>query len=337
VAALRVPGARPPPVPAAPTSSLDAYSAYLRARHAMRLHGAAAPSVATALLQEAIGHDSSFALAWGSLAAAQVQRALREGARPADVMPSARSAAIRALALDSTLAVAHTALGLVRFLYDWEWSGADSAFQRALVINPNRPDTRRWYAHLLVAVGRSDEGLAHARRALELSPLVAETLEHLGWQHLYARRYGDARESLDRALAVDSSLAGARYLLGLLAEVLGDHELAESHYRRAVAEAPDDTEVLAALGRTHALDGRPDDARAVLARLDSLSDQRYVSPYLLAGIGEALGDRRRAFAWLEEAVADRAAQLVYLRLDPRLDRLRGDRRFARIGRSVGLP
>ena len=136
---------------------------------------------------------------------------------------------------------------------------------------------------------------------------------------------------------MDSSLAGTRYLLGLLAEVQGDYELAESHYRGALDRAPDDLEALASLGRTHALDGRPDDARAVLARLDSLSADRYVSPYLLAGIAEALGDQRRAFAWLEEAVADRAGQLVYLDLDPRLDRLRGDRRFARIRRSVGLP
>ena len=337
VAALRVPGARPPLVSAAPTTSLDAYSAYLRARHALRRHGASGPSIATALLQEAIGLDSSFALAWASLAAAQIQRAIVEGARPAEVMPPARSAAIRALALDSTLAVAHTALGLVRFLYDWEWSGADSAFQRALAINPNRPETRRWYAHLLVALGRQEEALVHARRTLDLSPLDAETIEHLGWQHLHAGRYADARESLDRALALDPTLAGPRYLLGLLAEVLGDYDLAESHYRRGLERAPGDLEALAALGRTHALDGRPDDARAVLARLDSLSDQRYVSPYLLAGIGEALGDRRRAFAWLEEAVADRAGQLVYLKLDTRLDRLRGDRRFARIARSVGLP
>jgi hypothetical protein len=75
----------------------------------------------------------------------------------------------------------------------------------------------------------------------------------------------------------------------------------------------------------------------VLARLDSLGADRYVSPYLLAGIAEALGDGRRAFAWLEEAVADRVGDVVYLDLDPRLDRLRGDRRFARIRRSVGLP
>jgi TolB-like protein/Tfp pilus assembly protein PilF len=337
VAALRLPGSGPLPAAAAPTSSLDAYTAYLRARHAMGRPGASEPSRAAGLFQEAIALDSSFAPAWAGLAAAQAQRAIAEGARPADVMPAARTAAIRALALDSTLAVAHTTLGLVRWLYDWEWNGADSAFQRALVVNSNGSEAHRWYSRLLLALGRRDEALVHARRALELSPLDPETITHFGWYFLHAKRYGDARESFERALAVDSSLAGTRFHLGLLAEVLGDYELAESHYRGALDRAPADIEALAAIGRTHALDGRPDDARAVLAQLDSLSAARYVSPYLLAGIAEALGDKRRAFAWLEEAVADRAGQLVYLNLDSRLDRLRGDRRFARIQRSVGLP
>ena len=337
VTALRVPGAGPFAPAPAPTSSLDAYTTYLRARHAMARPGAADPSGAAALFQEAIRLDSSFAPAWAGLAAAHAQQAIAEGARPAEAMPAARTAAIRALALDSTLADAHATIGLVRFLYDWEWSGADSAFQRALVVNPNRPESHRWYSLLLLAIGRSDEALVHTRRALELSPLDPETIAHFGWHDLYTKRYSDARVSFDRALAVDSSLAGARYHLGLLAEVLGDYELAESHYRGALDRAPGDVALLASLGRVHALDGRPDDARAVLARLDSLSAERYVSPYLLAGIAEALGDQRRAFAWLEEAVADRAGQLVYLNLDPRLDRLRGDRRFARIRRSVGLP
>jgi TolB-like protein/Tfp pilus assembly protein PilF len=337
VAALRVPGAGPLPAAAAPTSSLDAYMTYLRARHAMARPGAADPSRAAGLFQEAIGLDSGFAPAWAGLAAAHAQQAIAEGARPADAMPAARTAAIRALALDSTLAVAHATIGLVRFLYDWEWNGADSAFQRALADDPDRPETHRWYSDLLMALGRSDEALVQARRALELSPLDPETISHFGRHDLYAKRYGDARASLERALAVDSSLAGTRYYLGLLAEMLGDYELAESYYRGALDRAPVDPALLASLGRAHALDGRPEDARAVLAQLDSLSAERYVSPYLLAGIAEALGDTRRAFAWLEEAVADRAGQLVYLSLDPRLDRLRGDRRFARIRRSVGLP
>lgn len=337
VAALRIRGAGPLPAAAAPTSSLDAYTAYLRGRHAMARPGAADPTRATTLFQEAIQFDSNFAPAWAGLGAAHALRATAEGARPADAMPAARTAAIRALALDSTLAVAHGTVALVRFLYDWEWNGADSAFQRALIVNPSRPEVHRWYSLLLMALGRRDEAMVHARRALDLSPLDPETIAHFGRLHLYARRYADARESLERAQAVDTSLAGPRYQLGLLAEMLGDHELAESHYRAALDRAPGDLELLASLGRAHALDGRPEDAGAVLAKLDSLSADRYVSPYLLAGIAEAQGDTRRAFAWLEEAVADRAGQLVYLSLDPRLDRLRGDRRFARIQRSVGLP
>jgi TolB-like protein/tetratricopeptide (TPR) repeat protein len=337
VATLRVPGARTLPTMPPPTSILDAYTTYLRARHALSRPGAPDPSQAAALFGEAIRVDSSFAPAWAGLAAAQALRAVVQGARPADVMPAARDAAARALALDSTLALAHSTIGQIHFLYDRNWSGADSAFQRALLINPNRPEVHHWYSHLLVALDRNDEAVAHARRALELSPLDPEMIAHFGWHALYARRYADAREALDRATVMDSSLAGSRYLLGLLAEVQGDYELAESHYRGVLDRAPADLEALASLGRAHALDGRPDDARAVLARLDSLSADRYVSPFLLAGIAEALGDRRRAFAWLEEAVADHAVQLVYLRLDPRLDRLRGDRRYARIERSVGLP
>ena len=216
-------------------------------------------------------------------------------------------------------------------------SAADSAFQRAIAINPNRAEVHGAYAHLLLATGRLDEALRHARRALVLDPLDPEIIAYLGWHDLYVRNFAEVRESFDRALAADPSRAETRRLLGLLAEVMGDYELAESQYRAALDRAPDDPEALAALGRVHALDGRPEEARAVLARLDSLTAERYVSPYLFAGIAEALGDRRRAFAWLEEAVEDRSGDVVYLDRDPRLDRLRDDRRFERIRRGVGLP
>ncbi len=337
VAALRAPGTGAVPASPSPTTNVDAYATYLRGRHVLGREGASDPAHAVGLFQETLRLDSTFAPAWAWLAAAQAERAIAEGARPADAMPAAREAAERALALDSSLAVAHTTVGQVRFLYDWDWNAADSAFQRALLINPNRAEAHHWYSHLLAALGRADEAMVHGRRAVELSPLDAGAIAHLGWLHLYARRYAEARESLEGALQADSSLASTRSLLGLLAEVQGDYELAESHYRGALDRDPDDLGALASLGRAHALDGRAEDARAVLASLDSLSAQRYVSPYLLGGIAEALGDTRRAFAWLEEAVADRAGALVYLELDPRLDRLRGDRRFNRIRRSVGLP
>jgi TolB-like protein/Tfp pilus assembly protein PilF len=337
VGALRVPGTERWTDSARTITSLDAYLIYLRARHALARSSRADPAYAADLYRESIALDSAFAPAWAGLAAAQVGRAMSQDGRPAEAMPAARAAAIRALVLDSSLAVAHTALAEVRFLYDRDWAAADSAFSRALLINPNRPEVHHGYSHLLLAIGRGDEALRHARRALELSPLDPRMVEHLGWHYLHLRRYGDVRESLDRALALDSTRAEPRRLLGLLAEVQGDYELAESQYRAALARTPADVELQAALGRIHALDGRPGEAREVLAQLDSLTAQRYVSPYLFAGIAEALGERARAFAWLEESVADRIAEVVYIDLDPRLDRLRGDRRFARLRRSVGLP
>jgi TolB-like protein/tetratricopeptide (TPR) repeat protein len=335
--ALRVPGVERRESSLRSPSSPDAYRAYLRARHALTRRPGADPSYAAALYQEAIGLDSGFASAWAGLAAAQLHRVLTQGARPTEAMPAARAAATRALALDSSLTVAHTALAQVHFLYDRDWPAADSAFQRAIALNPSRADVHGAYAQLLIATGRADEALMHARRASELDPLDAETIARVGWQDLYGRRYAAVRERFDRALAADTSRAETRRLLGLLAEVLGDYELAESQYRAALDRAPANPDALAALGRVHALDGRPKEARAILARLDSLAAEHYVSPYLLAGVAEALGDRLRAFAWLEEAVEDRAGDVVYLDLDPRFDRLRGDRRFARLRRSIGLP
>lgn len=337
VATLRVPGAERWVDNASTTSDLDAYRSYLRARHAATRPPGADPTYAAALYQEAIAADSGFAPAWAGLAVAHAARAVSQGARPSEAMPAARVAATRALALDSSLAVAHTTLAQIHFLYDRDWLAADSAFQRALMTNPNRPEVHYWYAHFLLATSRGDEAVMHNRRAQELSPFDPEILAQLGWHDIQVRKFAEARESLDRGMAVDSNRAETRRLLGLLAEVVGDHELAESHYRAGLARAPDDLDLLAALGRIHALAGRPDEAGAVLARLDSLTTERWVSPYLSAIIAEALGDRRRAFAWLEEAVADRAADVVYLDFDPRLDRLRDDRRFARIRRSVGLP
>ena len=337
VATLRVPGAERWADTVRPPSSLRAYLAYLRARHVLARRPRGDPSPAAALYQEAIDLDSSYAPAWAGLADAQVRRALTQGARPSEAMPAARAAAIRALALDSSLALAHSTLAQIHFLYDRSWPAADSAFQRAIEINPSRAEVHGRYARLLLATGRADEALAHARRALELDPLDPEAIAGLGWHYLYARKYAEVRESFERALAADAAWPETRRLLGLLAEVMGDYELAESQYRAALDRAPDDPEALAALGRVHALDGRAGDARVILARLDSLAAGRYVSPYLFATIAEALGDRRRTFAWLEEAVEDRAGDVVYLDLDPRLDRLRDDRRFARIRRSVALP
>ena len=203
VATLRIPRAERWADTVRPPSSLAAYLTYLRARHALARRPGADPSYAAALYQETIGLDSSFAPAWAGLADAQVRRTLSQGARPSEAMPAARAAAIRALVLDSSLALAHSTLAQVHFLYDRDWPAADSAFRRAIAINPSRAEVHDHYARLLLAIGRVDEALMHARRALELDPLDPETIADLGWHNLYVRKYAEVRESFDRALAAD--------------------------------------------------------------------------------------------------------------------------------------
>jgi Flp pilus assembly protein TadD len=210
------------------------------------------------------------------------------------------------------------------------------------VLDPNLAAAHRWYAHLLLVTGHPEESLARGRRAVELDPMDPGVRLQLGHDYLLAGLVPEAESELDRARRLDSTRGGrlaerAALSLGLVAERRGDYPLAEARYRDGLAHAPEAPSLLAALGRVHALAGRPDEARALLQRLDSLSAARYVSPFDLALVADGLGDRRRAFAWLDAALADRTASLVDLAMDPRLERLRGDRRFIRIARAVGLP
>lgn len=340
-----VAGALRRPQPAAtgaPTASLDAYALYLRGRRAARQAGPEPLARAMGLFQEAVALDSGFALAWSGLAETWLGQVVGAATPPREAMPRAAAAAERALALEPTLAGAHTALGVVRFLYDWKWDAAETEFQRALALNPNLASADRWYAHLLVATGRPDAALARSRRAVELEPADPTSRLQLGRYYLFTGLLSEAESELDLGRRLDSTRGGrfadaTALLLGLLAERRGDYPLAESRYRAALTLAPEAPSLLTALGRVHALAGRPEEARALLQRLDSLSAVRYVSPFDLALVADGLGDRRRAFAWLDAALADRAASLVDLATDPRLERLRGDRRFARIARAVGLP
>jgi tetratricopeptide (TPR) repeat protein len=234
----------------------------------------------------------------------------------------------RALALDSTLGGGHAILAQLLFLYDWDWRGAEQAFRRSLAINPNLPETHAWRARELMALGRTYDALDESRRALELSPLDPELRLQLVARYLDARQYDLAREMLRRALPADSSAPGPYYHAALLAAATGKYPDALAELRRPMTDAPDSVRLEAERARILALAGRRDEAIVVLRGLEQLARQRYVSPYALACIAAALGDDRQAFRWLDAAVRDRIGNLADARVDPRLDPLRSDRRFA---------
>jgi serine/threonine-protein kinase len=338
VGALRLRNApNPPALPDAPARDPVALAAYLRARVALDVPGGGGYGAAIPELERALALDSGFALAHAALADALLRLGTTDSLPPREVMPRAEAAAARALALDTALVEAHTTLGAVRFLYRWDWGGAEEELRRAIGLNPSWAPGYLWYARQLIALGRGDEALAEVRRAIELDPLSFEAHLELGRQHYFARDSGAARQALRHADRLLRDAWEPSAYLGLTAVAVGDTAEAVARLEEARRRAPDRVEPLAGWGLAAARAGRASEAGAVLDDLRDLAPRRYVSPCLLGYVSAALGDKRAAFAWLDRAVRDRASLLVYLRRDPRTDPLRADPRFTALLRRVGLP
>jgi TolB-like protein/predicted Zn-dependent protease len=335
---LRLPSAGDSiPRPPRPTSSLPAYDAYLAGQYLLEQRTPGTAPRAIAYLTRAIRLDTNFALAHAALAEAYLRRGDVEASPPLVAVPMAKEAATRALLLDSTLAEAHTTLGIIRFRYDRDWRAAETEFRRAIALEPGSPEAHQHYSRFLLAMGRIDESREASERALQLSPASPLLTQHLGWHYFHARQYGRAREALWRAIEMDSTAWRPYFELALVEQAAGNLAEAEARLRVPLQVAPERAEVQVALGQVYAMSGRTDEAKTVLQGLRQAAEQRYVSPYLIACLQASLGMRSQAFAFLDRAVRERSDFVAYLRMDPRVDTLRTDRRFARLLRQVRLP
>ena len=320
-----------------PTTSVQAYDAYLAGRYELDHPEPGSARRAQAHLTRAVRLDSAFARAHAVLAEAYMLRGGVDAVSPVMAIPLAKSAVTRALELDSTLAQAHATLGTIRFVFDRDWDGAEREFRRALALEPNGAELYPPYARYLLAVGRIDESHSFSERALQLSPLSPWLTHQLGWHYLHARQYDRARETLQRALVMDSSAWRVDLDLALLEHAAANYPAAEAHLQRAEASAPQRPELLAAAAQLQAAQGGSEEAIALLDQLQASASDRYTSPYLIASVQGSLGQRNAAFASLDRAVKERAELLAYLRIDLRVDSLRRDRRFARLLRQLRLP
>ncbi len=322
------------------TQNSEAYQAYLKGRYHWNRRTEEGNRKGLEYFQQALEKDPGFALAYAGIADSYLSRGFSFDAgavRPREGMPKAEAAARKALELDPDLAEAHTSLAFVRFLYDWNWADAEKEFERALELNPNYATAHHWYSHFLLPMGRNAESLAASKRAIELDPLDTIINVHLGWHYLYSRQYDLTIEQLRKAHDLDPRSFQASWMLGQAYEFKGMLPEAIAEFHKAVSATPERVLATAALGRTYALAGQTAQAREILGSLKSLSRQRYVSPFFIAAIHIALGEKDAAFEWLEKAFQERSDLMVYLKVEPRLDPLRSDPRFADLVRRVGLP
>ncbi len=186
--------------------------------------------------QRAIAADPNYAIAYAGLADSYTLAGSYGYSilPPREAMPKAEAAAAKALAIDDSLAEAHASLGYIKFTYDWDWAGAEEEFKRAIALNPGYDNAHHWYSHELMALGRTDEAMAEARRALELSPSDTVMNEHMGWTYLMARDYDHAIQSARKAIGMDPNFLLAHRVLGLAYEYKGQNDEAIAEFMRGV-------------------------------------------------------------------------------------------------------
>jgi eukaryotic-like serine/threonine-protein kinase len=321
------------------THDPQAYQSYMKGRFFWNKRTEVGFKKAIDHFEAAIEQDPVYALPYAGLADsfALMGAAAFEMLPPREAMPRAKAAALRAIDIDASLVEARTALAFVRRLYDWDWAEAERDFRQACAINGSYPTARHWLALLLCEAGRFADAAEEIERAHDLDPLSLAISTDIGWVAYFARDYDAAMRRYRGTLELDPDFSWARFLLGLALGQTGQFAAAVTELEAAYAASGRSTKMLAAIGHTAGLAGDLDRSRAVLAELEQIAGQRYVSSYCIGLVHIGLGDHDRAFASLERACDERAGYLVYLNVDPAVDPIRSDPRFAELLRKTKRP
>jgi TolB-like protein/Flp pilus assembly protein TadD len=325
-------------IAARPTENNEAYQLHLKGRYFRNKLTPEGFPKAIEYFQQAIEKDPAYALAYAGLSDSYAMLGFWGLLPPREMWPKAKAAALKALEIDHNLAEAHVALGWVSFTYDWDWPAAERHFERALALNPaSRATYYPWYSLYLGALGRSDEALIEAKRALDLDPVSPVMNFNLAQQLYYARRFDEAIEQCRKTLEMDPSFSITHSLLGRLFLAKGMYREALLEYEKLAGLSARNPVALAGLAYAHARSGERNQALRELDELRALSKQTYVPSYAFAIVYAGLSEKDQAFASLEKAYEERDGSLALLKANPFWDPLRSDPRFETLVAKVFAP
>ena len=314
-----------------------AYESYLKGRYYWNKRNSEARR-ALAYFQQAIEQDPKYAPAYVGLCDTYlVAGTAYLDMTEKDAYVKARQAAQRALELDDHLAGAHASLAGILFESDWNWSGAEAEFRRALALDPDEVTAHMWFSDFLSVVGRNQEAIAQAERARELDPLSLAANVNLGMRYYYARQYDQAIEKLKFALELDPNLLTAYEQIARVYEEEGMYDEMVSTYERQLALRRSSSNEITALRNSYAQEGRQGFYRWRLKYLQTIASQHPMEPMLFALHFAAAGDDQQALAWLQRAYISHANLLPLLSADPIFDSLRSAPRYEAIHHELGLP
>jgi serine/threonine-protein kinase len=314
----------------------EAYRLYLLGRYNWNQRTIEGFKKAIDYFGQAITRDQDYGLAYAGLADCYLLLNVYNVAPANESFPKAEAAANRALSINENLAEAHNALAFVQYRYYLKWAAAEQHFKRAIALNPNYATAHQWYGSYLAAIGRLEESVVQARTAHDLEPFSLTIYSDFVRNLYYAGHLDDARKESLKLLELDQTFARAHYEAGLVLEEQGMLDEAVGEFRLALKKSPDNVAALTALGHAQGLAGKRSDAEKVIARLQELSKQQYVSPFQTAVVYAGLNDRKLALDWLEQSHEERFNWLPFIKVDPVFKNLRSEERFVELSKTLGL-
>ena len=315
----------------------DAYRAYLEGRYAWGQRSEAGLRKAIESFKRAVTLDPGFAAAYAGLADCYATLGYLSFVSPADAFPLARRHASLAIERDGALAEPHASLGYVNFYFDWHWSAAEAEFWRAIMLDPTWAAAHQWYSIFLLAAGRAGEAAHEIELARERDPLSLAINTDLGFHYYYTRQYEEATKQLQSVLTMNRDFSPAHLWLGRSYQEVGRLDDALTEFRQVEQSIREWPVAIAARGFVEGAAGRREKAKAVLAELQDVAKRRFVTAYGVALVYAGIGDSEAALTWLDRAFAERSHWLVWLRLDPRFERLGADPRFSELLDRIKFP
>lgn len=317
------------------TTNNEAFSLYLKGEFSRQKGTPAGVIDSIEHYKKAVEIDPNYALAYQGLALVYRTAPAFGTHSPQEAYPAAKAAAMKALEIDPSLGSAHVPLASIKFVWDWDFAGAENEYKEAIRLAPNNSEAHSSYGNALLALGRFDEALSELRIAQQLDPPSLNIASNIGWALYVAGRLDEAETQTRQVLERDPTYARAYLSLGEIYVERGRFDEAITAYQKSRQIAGDPLTDMA-LGHVYGVAGRSAEARKVASELEAKVMKKEVSAFLPAVVYAGLNDKDKAFYWLERAYQERSNWLTLIKIGKRLKNLRGDPRYDDLVKRIGI-